>query len=412
MWTNRRWLRALVALCAVVSACSGPPASVDPSAAPDRIAVTKAASSGDDYTFGMVLTGPVDDDSWNQSHFEGARYAVEHSPGTRFIYVDVLNPTDRPEATLEQAAEELIDQGAKFVITNSAEFADATDTVARAHPDVYFVHTSGDNVLAGKSPPNVVNLMGRTEYAKMLAGCAAALRTATGKIAYLGPLINDETRRMVNSTYLGARYCMQNYRNQSADAVALSVTWIGFWVSIPGVTLDAATVAADMIAQGNDVIVSGIDSPEPIVAAETASAAGTPVWTVAHDTERACLDATVACLGVNYLNWGPEYLRLITAARAGELRQSFDWIAPDWDHLTGPDGGLVGFRNGPALSPLHAAQLHAFTDELAGGLALFTGPLDYRDGTPFLAPGATPTDEQLWHTEQLLARITGKSAQG
>ncbi len=46
--------------------------------------------------------------------------------------------------------------------------------------------------------------MGKMEYGKMIAGCAAALTTQTGKIGYLGPLINDETRRLSDSVYLGA----------------------------------------------------------------------------------------------------------------------------------------------------------------------------------------------------------------
>ena len=41
----------------------------------------------------------------------------------------------------------------------------------------------------------------------MIAGCAAALTTKTGQIGYLGPLINDETRRLASSAYLGAKYC-------------------------------------------------------------------------------------------------------------------------------------------------------------------------------------------------------------
>ena len=56
--------------------------------------------------------------------------------------------------------------------------------------------------------PNLSNIMGKMEYGKMIAGGAAALTTQTGKIGYLGPLINDETRRLAASVYLGARYCL------------------------------------------------------------------------------------------------------------------------------------------------------------------------------------------------------------
>ena len=51
--------------------------------------------------------------------------------------------------------------------------------------------------------------MGRMEYGKMMAGFAAALTTQTGKIGYLGPLINEETRRLAASAYLGARYAWE-----------------------------------------------------------------------------------------------------------------------------------------------------------------------------------------------------------
>ena len=48
----------------------------------------------------------------------------------------------------------------------------------------------------------------------MDAGAAAALMTQTGKIGYLGPLINDETRRLAVATYLGARYAWIKYRGR------------------------------------------------------------------------------------------------------------------------------------------------------------------------------------------------------
>lgn len=406
VWTEgtiRRGLGAFAALCLALTGCGN---DTEQPAANDGLVVIEAASSGDDYTFGMVLTGPIADGSWNENHFEGGKYVVEHLPGTTFLYVDVLNETDRPEATLEQAAEELISQGAQFVIMNSAEYADPTDAVAAAHPDVQFVHTSGDNVWEGTAPPNVINLMGRMEYAKMLAGCAAALQSQTGGIAYVGPLIDHETRRLVNSAYLGAQHCTQKYKGRPADALRFTVDWIGFWFNIPGVTRDASDVAAGFIEQGNDVLISGIDSPEPLVEAERASR---PVWAAAQHSVQACMDATSVCLGVPFLNWGPEYLRLIEAARDGEPEQSFEWVGPDWQDLASPDGGLVGFRDGPALTLDNAATLEAFKDELAAGLNLFAGPLYYQDGTEFVAAGATPTDEQLWYTEQLLAGIDGPS---
>ena len=54
-------------------------------------------------------------------------------------------------------------------------------------------------------------------------------------------------------------------------------------------------------------------------------------------------------------------------------------------------------------------------DEFIAGLAdgsinLFTGPLNYQDGTPFLGEGEVATDLQIWFMEQLLEGMVGASS--
>ena len=70
---------------------------------------------------------------------------------------------------------------------------------AAAHPEVPMIWSSGDNAWSDGEDyaPELANLgnsMGRMEYAKMIAGCAAALTSQTGSISYLGPLINGSHR--------------------------------------------------------------------------------------------------------------------------------------------------------------------------------------------------------------------------
>jgi simple sugar transport system substrate-binding protein len=92
------------------------------------------------------------------------------------------------------------------------------------------------------------------EYGKMIAGFTAALTTKTGKIGYLGPLINDETRRLAASAYLGANYAWTNILKRDPKKLKFKVTWIGFWFNIPGQTLDPAKVAIDFYNTGYDVV--------------------------------------------------------------------------------------------------------------------------------------------------------------
>ncbi len=403
-----RWpLSLFVLLMLVLTACGTQPAA-QPTAAP---AASTAAPAAEEFTFGMVLVGPINDGGWNQAHYEAAQYVVKNLPGVKFIYIDKVNPADRPNVKVEQAIEELIGQGARLVITNSAEFADGTNIAAAAHPEVAFVHASGDKVLTGEAPANVRNIMGRMEYGKMIAGCAAALTTETGRLAYLGPLIDPETRRLVNSTYLGARYCWETYRGRPADELAFKVTWIGFWFNIPGVTLDPTKVANDFINDGYDVILSGIDTTEALVEANKATQAGKRVFAVPYDFEGACAQGEAVCLGVPYFNWGPDYKRLVELARAGAWEPAWEWIGPNWSNLNDHDSSMIGFVKGPALSAENAAKLDEFIAKLAdGSLNLFTGPLFYQDGSVFVPEGQVADDRTIWYTEQLLAGIEGQSA--
>lgn len=374
-------------------------------------ATDAGAGTGEGYTFGMVLVGPYNDAGWSQAHYEGAKYAEEKLPGTTFIYVDKVNPADRPNITVEQIVDDLVAEGAQFIITNSDDFKDGTREAAKLHPDVTFLHISGDDVLTDLAPPNLGNLMGRMTYGKMIAGCAAVLHSNTGNISYLGPLINDETRRLVNSAYLGANYCNENLRDEPFEQINFEVVWIGFWFNIPGVTLDPTQVSNDFINGGSDVLISGIDTTEALVEAQKAFEAGNEVFAIPYDFQGACAQGEDVCLGVPYFNWGPAYVRHLEAAMNGTWEQDWEWLPPDWDDINNLDTSTIGFVKGPALSEDDSAKLDTFISGLAdGSINLYVGPLNYQDGTVFLADGEEATDEQIWYAEQLLEGIEGQSA--
>jgi simple sugar transport system substrate-binding protein len=54
-------------------------------------------------------------------------------------------------------------------------------------------------------------------------------------------------------------------------------------------------------------------------------------------------------------------------------------------------------------------MLDEFIQELAGGLNLWVGPLNYQDGSVFLAEGEEATDVQVWYLEKLLEGMEGRS---
>jgi simple sugar transport system substrate-binding protein len=297
----------------------------------------------------------------------------------------------------------------------SDDMKDGALAAAAAHPDVPMVWSSGDNAWAdGKDYradlTNLGNSMGRMEFGKMIAGCAAALTTQTGSISYLGPLINDETRRLVNSAYLGANYCWTTVLGNETP-VEFEVNWIGFWFNIPGFTLDPTEVTNAFFDGGSDVVISGIDTTEGLVVAGQRANAGESVWAVPYDFEGACDEAPEICLGVPYFNWRPDYLRIAQSVVDGSFGAEFNWNGPDWADINNLDTSAIGWFPGEGLSSEATTALETFVAGLAdGSINLFTGPLNYQDGTEYLADGTAAGDVEIWYTEQLLEGIEGPSS--
>ncbi|MCE5257882.1 MAG: BMP family ABC transporter substrate-binding protein [Chloroflexi bacterium] len=370
----------------------------------------KTSQSTEALKFGVVLVGPYNDHGWSQAHYEGAQYAETKVSGASMIYLDKLNSSDRQGTTLEQVVEDMVAQGAKIIFTTSDDFQADTDTVAAKYPDIKFVMVSGDHAKTGVAPSNVTNVMGKMEYMKAVAGCAAALKTESKSIAYLGPLINSETRRLASSAYLGARDCYEQYRGGDPNELKFTVNWIGFWFNIPGVTLDPTQVSNDLFNQGADVILSGIDTTEAIVVAGQRADKGEKVWAIPYDYVGACDLKPEICLGTPYFNWGPTYVKYLEAYKNGSFKQDFVWNDPDWKNINDRDTSAVGYAMGDGLSDADKKNLEDYISKLASGeIKLFTGPINLQDGTVYVADGQVATDDQIWNLPQLLEGMQGAS---
>lgn len=361
--------------------------------------------------FGLLLVGPYNDHGYSQAHFEGGEYVEKHVPGTKMIYIDKVNPADRPGVTIPQLVDDMVEKGAQLIIANSDDMKDGIREAALMHPEINFVHISGDDVLTGKAPKNLANLFGRMEYGKMMAGFVAAMTTKTGKIGYLGPLVNDETRRLASSCYLGAKYAWEKVLKRNPAELKFQVTWIGFWFNIPGVTADPTQVAQNFFNTGYDVVVSGIDTTEAVVVARQKQGEGKKVWAIPYDYIGACEGASDVCLGVPYFNWGPGYVHFIKSSLAKSWKQEWLWFGPDWKNINDPDTSTVGYVRGAALSEKAGKALDIFINDLGTGkVQLFKGPLSYQDGTVYLKAGQVASDKEIWYMKQLLQGMMGQSS--
>ncbi len=399
------------------------------------------AAAQDETVFGVVLVGPNDDRGWSTSHYEAGLYVEENMPGATMLSFESLNPADSPETTLMDVVEFMVDDGASVIFTTSDSFEEDTNVVAAAFPDVTFINITGSNAIAGASiaegehaimhelpemsPANVGNFNVYMELPRMLAGCAAALTSESGSIGYLGALINPETRRLAASSYLGARYCAENYRDDiMADDISFEVVWIGFWFNIPGVTLDPTEVATGFLDGGADVIISGIDTTEAITVAGQYMAEGDASYGVPYGNVNGCSEAPEACLGAAYYNWGPAYLDVVQRVADDSWSQEWLWLEPKWDEInddglyTDADTSVAGYKFGDALSMETIESLQAFAQEIhdfqtdpmhAGEMFLWSGPLNLQDGTALAGDGEAVTLLDIWFIPQLLEGMVGAS---
>jgi simple sugar transport system substrate-binding protein len=363
---------------------------------------------------GMILVGPRNDKGWSQAHFEGGEYVVDKMGGEMFT-VDFVNPSDSPDLTIPDVVSDMINQGAQLIFATSDDMRDGITEAAAMFPDTPMIFSSGDTAWKEGEAyrpelTNLGNIMGEMEYGQMIAGCAAAIKSKDGKIGFLGPLINAETRRLANSTYLGALACAGD------KTIDFKVTWIGFWFHIPGFTLDPTQVANDFYDEGRDVVVSHIDTSEALVVAGQRAANGESVWAVPYDYEGACDQAPEVCLGVNYFNWGPAYMMAAMHTVNGSFQPMFEWIGPNWSDMNDPDSSMIGWLQGDGMTENENKELQVFIDQLSEDAktmntgALFKGPLNYQDGSVFLKDGEVATDQQIWYAPQLLEGMIGDSS--
>jgi simple sugar transport system substrate-binding protein len=364
---------------------------------------THLVAAAKPFVFGLLLVGPHNDQGLSQTHYESGKYVVETVPGTKMIFIDRVNPTDRPDVTITQLVDDMVEKGAKLIIANSVDMQNGIREAALKHPKIKFLQIAGDDVLTGKAPRNLSNLMGRMEYGQMMAGFAAALTTKTNNIGYIGPFDNAQSRRLASSCYLGARYAWIDVLKKDPKDLKFQVTWIGFWFNIPGTTADPTQVSSKYFNDGYDVVISGIAPTETPLVAQQSSEKGKTVWAIPYDYPEACEGMSDVCLGAPFFNWGPGYMEFVKAAKSGKWKRKWIWLKPNWKSISNPEKTSVGFVAGPALAESAMAQLNTFIRDLAAKkVNLFKGPLNYQDGKPFLKAGQTASDRQIWSMEQLL----------
>ena len=373
-------LALLLAACGGQAAPTQAPAKEQPAAteAPAQPAATEAPKSEEPKPIkaAWIYVGPIGDGGWTYAHDQGRLYVEKNVPNVETTYIESV-----PEgADAERVIRDLAQKGYDVIFTTSFGYMDATETVAEEFPDTVFIHISGYK----KNDTNFDNLFGRMYQMKYLAGVAAAMKSETGHIGYVAPFPIPEVIRHINMVTKGAR-------SVNPDA-QVQVVWINTWFDPP----TEREAAETLLNAGNDVIVTGADTPGPVQAASEAGK-----WGMAYDSANACDNAGDGCIGVPHWNWGPAYAEIIEEVRDGAFKPKGRW--------PGVESGIVDFKFGPAATD----EIKAKVDELKqamidGKFNPADGPINAQSGCVAVKDGETLTDEQLLSMKWFFEGVKGE----
>jgi len=301
--------------------------------------------NAEEIKVGAVLIGSKDD-GFTGAHYngiEGMKAALGLKDEQVLYKFNVKENSD-----CEAALRELVDAGCSIIFGNSWGYMDYMAELADEYPEVIFSHCSGYK----NNGVNFNNYFGRIYQARYLAGIAAGLKTATGKIGYVAAWPdNAEVNGGINAFALGIQ-------SVNPEAIVF-VKYINSWGDP---TLEKQTAEA-LLSLECDVIGQHVDSAMPQVAAEEAGKFGcgyntdmTPVAPNAH-------------LTAPIWNWSSVY--------AAEVR---DVIEGKWL----PVNYFLGLKEGMVdISPLSknvaegtAEKIEAArTRIMSGEWDVFTGPI-------------------------------------
>ncbi|MGN0650409.1 MAG: BMP family ABC transporter substrate-binding protein [Oscillospiraceae bacterium] len=240
---------AAAALALTCTACSG-------NSGTSSSAGSAAGIAKESIKVGVIHIGdPADGSGYSYTHDVGIQGMQKKLGLDDSQIVRKINVSDSDTAASKSAMEACIAEGCNIIFATSYGYMDTVEALANEYPDVYFSHATGYK----SNDKNFNNYFGRIYQARFLAGIAAGLKTASGKIGYVAAYGTElaETCSGINAFALGVQ-------SVNPDA-KVYVKTLNSWFDPANET----AYAEALIADGCDVIAQHCDTANPQVAAES-----------------------------------------------------------------------------------------------------------------------------------------------
>ena len=165
---------------------------------------TKTADQGTntekEYKVAMVTdTGGVNDQSFNQSSWEGLQNFEKNNKGAKVSYLE-----SKQESDYATNLDKVVDGGNKLVWGIGFAMADAITNAAQSNPDVSYAIV--DNSYGDKTPANVTGVMFRAQEPSFMVGYIAAKTTKTNKVGFVGGIKSEIIDQFQYGYQAGVQY--------------------------------------------------------------------------------------------------------------------------------------------------------------------------------------------------------------
>ncbi len=221
-------ITSAVLLSLVLSACGG-------AATPAATAVP-AATAAPKLKIAMLTSGPVNDEGWNQTAYEGLLALKAEG-------YEVANTENVAQADQASIIENYINQGFGVVVGHGFEYGDALAAAAPKYPDAHFIQIGGI-----ATDDNLASYVFKAGEGGYVAGVLASKLSKTGKWGFVGA-VEIPTIKADQEAYEMA------LKQAQADASVVAA-YTGSWVDIP----KAKEAALAQISAGVDVILANGDN--------------------------------------------------------------------------------------------------------------------------------------------------------
>jgi basic membrane protein A len=153
---------------------------------------------GEVISVGAVYSGAIDDNGWNQSHYEGIKKACEANSCKLFSKMEI--PYD--EDIFVEVISDLAGKGCSCIFLTSYGYGAYLSRVAKQYPNIAFYSVSGEG---DANTPNCTTYYVRMYQARYLAGIVAGASSKSGILGYITASPSPETIRTINAYALGAQ---------------------------------------------------------------------------------------------------------------------------------------------------------------------------------------------------------------